>query len=385
MIDFSQLKVCFLAGTLEHGGAERQLFYLVQMLQRQGAEPRVLAFDRGEVWEERIRSLGVPVTWIGQHASRFMRLGRVLLEVRRIKPAILQTQHFFTNFYAAAAGRALRLREIGALRNDGRSEWQGSGRTGGWLNLRLPRFLAANSRAAMRYAVSMGVAPGRLHFLPNVVETARWRTRPRAESETLRLLAIGRLVPQKRFDRFLTILARVRAALPGQVRATIVGAGPLLASLQHQATALGLSAADVEFKGAVTDMESAYADADVCVLTSDHEGTPNVLLEAMAAGLPVVAARVGGVPDIVPSGRGGLIFDREDLDGFAEGLVELARKPGWRIALGRGAQTWVERHFSIERLPALVAELYDKVLPDWHPARRRGVVPNVGASPSWVR
>jgi len=81
MRSLSKLKLCFLAGTLEHGGAERQLFYILQALCQAGNTPRLLSLDQGEFWEERIKGLGVSVTWVGDQPSRFKRLFRVLKEV----------------------------------------------------------------------------------------------------------------------------------------------------------------------------------------------------------------------------------------------------------------------------------------------------------------
>src|SRR5882757_606381 len=74
----SKLKLCFLAGTLEHGGAERQLFYILQALCQAGATPRLLSLDQGEFWEETIKALGVCVSWVGDRPSRLTRLFRVL-------------------------------------------------------------------------------------------------------------------------------------------------------------------------------------------------------------------------------------------------------------------------------------------------------------------
>ena len=95
MRDFSKLNVCFLAGTLEHGGAERQLYYMLQTLRQSGMAPRLLCLDRGEFWERRIQSLGVPMTWVGQRPSRLARLVRVLSELRAAAPDLVQSQHFF--------------------------------------------------------------------------------------------------------------------------------------------------------------------------------------------------------------------------------------------------------------------------------------------------
>src|SRR5262249_2475156 len=142
----SQLRVCFLAGTLGQGGAEQQLFYLLKTLRGQGATVRLLSLMRGEFWEAPIAEFGVEVRWVGQSDSRLARLGRIIREARAFRPQILQSQHFYTNLYAAAAGRALGVREIGALRCDGSSEVAEHGRALGKLSLRWPRLIAANSR-----------------------------------------------------------------------------------------------------------------------------------------------------------------------------------------------------------------------------------------------
>ncbi len=160
MRDLSKLKICFLAGTLEHGGAERQLFYILRALRQAGAGLRLLSLDRGEFWEEKIKSLGVSVTCVGDQPSRLKRLFRVLKEARKDPPDVFQSQHFFANAYVGVAARLLRMTGIGAMRNDGRSEVGESGPLGGGINLRLPKIMAANSQVAIQYAVHRGV---RLH------------------------------------------------------------------------------------------------------------------------------------------------------------------------------------------------------------------------------
>ena len=150
MRNLSKLKLCFLAGTLEHGGAERQLFYILQALCRAGATPRLLSMDQGQFWEDTIKALGLGVTCVGGQPSRLARLFRVLKEVRKDPPDVLQSQHFFTNAYVGLAAWLSRLSGIGAMRNDGRSEVRESGPLGGWLNLHFPRTIAANSQIAMQ-------------------------------------------------------------------------------------------------------------------------------------------------------------------------------------------------------------------------------------------
>jgi glycosyltransferase involved in cell wall biosynthesis len=362
MFDYSKLKFCFLAGTLEHGGAERQLFYVLQALRRAGAVPRLLSLDRGEFWEERIRSLGVPVTCVGDEPSRLRRLLRVFKVLRRDPPAVVQSQHFFANAYAGLVARLVRASGIGAIRNDGRSEIAENGRCGAWLNLRCPGIIAANSQAAIQHAVGNGFPSSRLYFLPNVVDTEHFQPQAEPAQAPVTLLAVGRLVKQKRLDRFISILGRLRTEYHLNVRGLIVGprsqSEDLRPVLEHQAHQLGLFPSMIEFCGGVSDTRGIYRRAAVCVLTSDHEGTPNVVLEAMACGLPVVASDVGGVTEVVQRGVTGFVLARDNLSGFAAAISHLAKNPGLRAEMGRRAREAVEQTRSLHRLPAYLDGLY---------------------------
>src|SRR6267154_901771 len=134
MRNLSKLKLCFLAGTLEHGGAERQLFYILQALCQAGANPRLLSMDQGEFWEEKIKALGVSVTCIGERGSRLARLFRLLKETWKERPDVLQSQHFFANAYVSLCACLSGSTGIGAMRSDGRNEASDCGLMGGWLN-----------------------------------------------------------------------------------------------------------------------------------------------------------------------------------------------------------------------------------------------------------
>jgi glycosyltransferase involved in cell wall biosynthesis len=372
MITLSQLKLCFVAGTLEHGGAERQLFYIFKSLRQAGAAVRVLSLDRGAFWEEKIKTLGISVTWVGEHRSRLKRLFRIMNEVRKDPPDVLQSQHFYTNAYVGVAARLNRVVGIGAMRNDGVTEVAGSGPLGGWLNLYTPPTIAANSQIAIKYATAHGIPKSRLYFLPNVVDTDWFQPSNDISETPFTLIAVGRLVKQKRLERFIAIIDRLRSIYRLNVRGLIVGPGcqdeDLRPELETHARKLGLLPHIIRFCGGVSDMRPIYSKAAVCVLTSDFEGTPNVLLEAMASGLPVVSSNVGGVSGIVRHEDTGFLLEPDDVHGFATVLANLAKNSGLREALSRRARAFVEENHSLHRLPVYLDALYQKVLPL---ARRR--------------
>lgn len=366
MPDLSRFRITYVAGTLGQGGAERQLFYAVCALRRCGAATRVLSFDRGAFWEQPITQAGATVTWLGPEGSRFKRLFRIIRQLQKEPADIVQCQHFYTNAYGTLAAWALNSTAIGALRSNGHFDLLESGRIGGRINLRLPGLLAANSQSSIDYAIRHGVPARRLYFLPNVVDTEQFQPANEPPSGPVTLLAVGRLTREKRFDRFLTILHRLRNQHRLNVRGLIVGPTrpdqELRPELEQQAAALGLFPDGVQFLGRISDMPSLYRQASICVLTSDHEGTPNVLLEAMATGLPVVATNVGGVPEIVQHGQTGFLAAGEDLDALLSATLQLVQKPALRIAMGSKARGYVEQTHSLHHLPFQLNGLYDLAL-----------------------
>jgi glycosyltransferase involved in cell wall biosynthesis len=362
MLELTGLRVCFIAGTLGQGGAERQLYYMLRVLTEHGAHPRVLCLTRGEYWEGPFERLGVSVTWVGEGRSRLTRLRRILGDVSRDSTDILQSQHFYANLYATTAAWLRGVPAIGAIRNDGINELGANRGLLGQLMLRGPRLIAANSQTGIRNATALGVRPENLRFLPNVVDTSQFAPHESTSSDRIRLLIVGRLVPQKRVDRFLRVLAATRKATCDGVRGIIVGDGPELPRLRRLASELDLCGDAVTFHGTSSDVGRFYREADLLVMTSDWEGTPNVALEAMASGLPVVATTVGGLPDVVRHEQTGLLADPHDELALIDGIVRLAQEPDLRARFGRCGRSHVMEHHSLTRLATELRELYSATI-----------------------
>lgn len=356
------LRIAFVAGTLGLGGAERQLFYLLKTLRERGAHPRVLSLTRGEFWEGKIRALGVPVTWVGRSPHRIVRLGRIIRELCRWPVDIVQSQHFFTNLYAVAAARALGLPEIGAIRNDATHELRENRGILGKLSLRWPRTVVANSSRAVRNALMLGADEQAFFVLPNVVDTHLFQPYRGCKHGPVRLLAVGRLVREKRIDVFLSLVARLRTLCSTPVIGAVVGEGPLRSYLEQDARSLGLLPESIEFCGPVSNMETVYREFDVLVHTSEHEGMPNVVLEAMACGLAVVATNVGGIPELVEPGVTGFLVRAHDYPATLSILVELVQHPSLRAQVGAAARKYVESHHSLYTLGPRLENIYRNVL-----------------------
>jgi glycosyltransferase involved in cell wall biosynthesis len=169
---------------------------------------------------------------------------------------------------------------------------------------------------------------------------------------------VARLVPIKAHEVFLDTAAIIARARPETVF-LIVGDGECRASLEAGARARGI-AAQTRFLGWRHDLDRVYADLDAVVLTSRNEGSPVALIEAMAAARPVVATRVGGVPELV--GDAGLLTDVDDARALAGAVERLLADPALASHLGQRGRCRVIPAFSQERLVGEIDALYQRLL-----------------------
>jgi glycosyltransferase involved in cell wall biosynthesis len=361
-VDFKKLKICFLAGTLGRGGAERQLIYMLKAMKDAGIATRVLCLTKDEPFEKEIQMMGIRVTWVGESRWRPIRLFRIIQELRHEPADILQSAHFYTNLYSAAAGRLLGMRSIGAIRNDLTSELHGNG-VMGWGQLHLPNHLIANSKLARQRATAEGIDSDRIHVVANVVEVNGVRKQiNESGSSVVRILFAGRLTEQKRADRFLRVIQKIAESHPHlNFTAAIAGDGPLRSQLEKLADSLCLRPRYIEFLGELADLKPTYQRSDLLVLTSDWEGTPNVLLEAMGFALPVVATNVGGVPELVRNGENGFVVETNDAESIASSIVALIENPELRKSMGASGRRIVLGNYSPSGLAEKLLEVYEGV------------------------
>lgn len=178
----------------------------------------------------------------------------------------------------------------------------------------------------------------RVRVIPNGVDTRQFTPGRKAVDGRCRLLFVGRLVQQKGVDTLLRAVAAAARHRPG-LQLSLIGDGPQREELEQLAVALGI-AHRVDFAGWFerADLPDRYRLADVFVLPSRDEGMPNVVLEAMASGLPIVASDVPGTRELVDSGVNGALFPAGDTNALAAALVELASEPGLRLRYG--AASW---------------------------------------------
>jgi glycosyltransferase involved in cell wall biosynthesis len=172
------------------------------------------------------------------------------------------------------------------------------------------------------------------------------------------ILSVGRLSKEKGHSELLKAFQIVKKSNPA-ARLVVVGSGPELHRLQALGSELGLDGS-IHFLGHQNDVRPAYAIADVFVLSSHSEGSPNVLLEAMDAGVPIVATAVGGVPEIVSDGVTAILVSKHDVAGIAAGVIRLLGDADLRLRLIHGSREVLDRH-SPEQYYRRLAAMFQEV------------------------
>jgi glycosyltransferase involved in cell wall biosynthesis len=203
----------------------------------------------------------------------------------------------------------------------------------------------------------------RVHLIPHGVHLGRFQPSEEASGESLRLLAVGRLVEKKGFDVLIDAVSRLH--FPFSLR--IVGEGPERKRLEALIAAHGL-ARHITLCGAKSheELPSEYAQAHVVVVPSvvdrsgDRDGVPNVLLEAMACGRPVVATGAGAITSVVVQGANGMLVPERDPQALCAVLDLLGRNPELRRQLGQQGRHTVERNYELNHCTSRFCELLNE-------------------------
>ncbi len=227
----------------------------------------------------------------------------------------------------------------------------------------------ANTRFTRERAIAWGCPADRIEVLPVGLDPGRYRFRERtpAPDGVVRVLSVGNLVEVKGLEYGIRSVAQLAERFP-RLHYTIVGDGPLRRRLETLAESLRI-ADRVTFTGALPDVEveAHYEAAHVFILpgvvASDgaEEGQGLVLVEAQASGLPVVASRVGGIPETVAEGESAVLVPPGDVPALAEAIAQLIESPGRWVGMGRAGRRLVESRYDRDRLAEQLEQLYLRV------------------------
>ena len=219
--------------------------------------------------------------------------------------------------------------------------------------------VVCNSQAAADRLIATGLAPDKIAVIGNALPAEAFTAAPAVLPKRPGVLRVGMVARMnhryKNHSGFLRIAAQLHQRMP-DAEFVLIGDGPLRQQLESEASSLGLGASAI-FLGDRQDMPAVLASLDVAVLTSDSESLSNVILEAMAAGLPVVAFSVGGNSELVNDRRGALVAAGNEND-FANAIQSLLSDAHLREHQGSNARRFVEENFSLDRVRSRYEDLY---------------------------
>jgi len=228
--------------------------------------------------------------------------------------------------------------------------------------------VVCNSQAAADRLIATGLAQDKIAVIGNALPAEVFTAAPAALPKRPGVLRVGMVARMnhryKNHSGFLRIAAQVHRDIAHQrmpdAEFVLVGDGPLRRELEKEASSLGLGASAI-FLGDRQDMPAVLASLDVAVLTSDSESLSNVILEAMAAGLPVVAFSVGGNSELVNGQRGALVGAGNE-NAFANAIHRLLSDAHLREDQGNNARRFAEENFSLDRVRRRYEDLYSTLL-----------------------
>ena len=366
------MRVLFLSTSMGMGGADQQLLSAAQQLQLQGYAVQVVSLTPLGPMGIQARSLGIPVE------SLEMRRGvpdprgllRLIRLVRQWKPDVLHSHMIHANLMARVLRLFFRIpvlvSTIHNIHEGGRLRMAAYRLTNGLVD-----YMTIVSEAAADRFVSEGIVPRKLlRVIPNGIDTDRFRNLAAGTRESIRKalgiehefvwLAVGRFVLAKDYTNMLHAFAQVHQRYPEAVL-LLVGRGALQAETEALVQSLGLGEV-VRFLGVRQDVPEVMSAADGYVMSSEFEGMPIVLLEAAAAGLPVVATSVGGNAEVVCNGESGFLVPARDHEALATAMLRiLEMADADRRAMGERGREHIRTHYGlgrvVERWDALYREL----------------------------
>ena len=364
-------RVLHVLANLGAGGAERMAVHIVLGLNRQRFEPAIVAYAGryGSDLEQQLDGAGVKTWFLGKGPGfdwrTYYRLHRVFKEFR---PDIVHT-HVHVMRYAFPSLVYFKPRlmvhtvnNIAEREIEPRARWlQRLAYRRGVIPVAVAREVANSLQRLYGIGNSRVVwncIPTDLYASPQTSRQA-WRVKQGFSEEDVLFVCVARFAPQKNHALLINAFAKGPASDP-KAHLVLAGQGVLRAQLQERVNRLGLTSR-VHFLGLRTDIPDVLGAADIFVLGSDYEGNPLSVIEAMAAGLPIVSTAAGGVPELLQNGKQGFIVQPGQGEQLSEAMMTLLKDPGLRRTMGAAAAARAKEKFDVSAMVSAYEELYDEL------------------------
>lgn len=360
------IPILYLITELSVGGAQTVLLHLLTHLNRERFTPVVVCLYNGDgATAKRIKALGIPVIDV-QMTRKYnvFALGRVSQLIRKYQPTIIHASLFHTNILARLlsplTGTPIVISTEQTMNLEGK------------LRHKINRFTAplvdkvvANADNVQQfYANQVGIPSEKLVLIYDGVKTSdkplisqtKARERLGLPLDSLIFGTIGRIDPVKGLDVLIQALPKIDEGM-----LVLVGKGPDRSRLEALSKKLNL-ADKIHWAGYQSDVFEVLPAFDIFIQSSFREGLPSAILEAMSAGLPIIATTVGGTPEIVKEMETGLLVPPNDSGALATAINHLAKQPQLQQQMGQKGMKRIEKNFTLPRMISQYEQLYDQLL-----------------------
>lgn len=354
------------------GGAERLVVNLMSHLNRDRFDVTgiSLAGPLGTDLEGVIAGSRLPVYYLGKHRGADMRMYRRLhATLDRIRPTILHTHVHVLRYvlpymlYRRPGVMVHTVHNLAEFEVESRARWlQRLAFSTGTVPVAVADEVAKSLRRVYGIRDSLVVqncVPVEQYRTPHVGR-AQWRAREGFAPDDILFVCVAGLRAQKNHSRLIEAFGR-GPARDARARLLLAGDGKERADLEKQVKQLGLETR-VAFLSVRSDIPDLLAACDVFVMASKYEGQPLSVMEAMAAGLPVISTPVGGVPELLTNGREGFLTTPDDADALAEAMLRLHDDPALRKTMGMAGAQRARAQFDISRMAAAYGDIYSSLL-----------------------
>lgn len=369
----SRPPVLLLGDTLNLGGTEGQFAEVACGLDRSRWDLHVSCVRAEGPLRARLEAVGLQPWSLGPSSFKSPGLAVAILRLaaylRRHAVRLVHCFDFYSNIVGVPAARLARIpaviasqRDMGDLRSRGQQSIHS-------MALGLATHVLVNSEAiAARLTHTRAARHGRLGVVPNGVDLTRFGpvAPPSNRSELTTVATLANLRPEKGLIQLLEAAAIVTRRVP-RARFVIWGDGRLRSGLEAGIRTLGVSGS-VELRGATREPAEALKQCDIFVLPSLSEACSNVVLEAMATGLPVVGTRVGGTPGLVDDHRTGLLVPPDDAPALAQAILRLLETPALATEMGAQGRARALAEFGMDRMLERIDAFYCRALGPVHGA-----------------
>jgi glycosyltransferase involved in cell wall biosynthesis len=369
------MNIVHLTASTMYGGPERQMLGLADAL-RDRARVSVISFHEGgrcRPFLSQARRLGLDAVELQSDTPYFFHvISEVASELDRLKADVVLCHGYKANILGRPAARRRGIPAVAVSRGWTAESWRVCFYE--WLDRMHLRFMdrvIAVSQAQAEKVRACGVNDARINVIPNSIDPERFadpdpRYRTRMEryfrhGVSLVIGAAGRFSPEKGFDVLIQAAATVMEACP-EVGFVLFGDGPEKANLQARISMLGLNGA-VVMAGFRGDLDRYLPQLDLFVLSSHTEGMPNVVLEACAAGVPVVATAVGGTPEVIDDESSGWLVQPGDPAQLAQRILDAVECPERMRDVAFNGRQKVLEEFSFDAQADQYLELLETIVP----------------------